>query len=728
MTTERESLSAILYRYAEDFRLLYDKQQVPSNDFVCFDGSYQKLIEYAGFVEQLISKSRDIHLVTDEFGKIINANSSAGVIAANKSLCGSKLEVWISENSLHNYRNLLAKMNDPETCSSGEWLLRISPQNKREKYLIVSVRVFPMPQHDDARLYWVIHDESALYAHEESSALSSVLFENTSEGVIVTDAFGMVRMANSSFCRLTRFAREEIVGHYVNVFMCSEAEGYPDEISESLNSTGCWAGEIQSRNKQGEVILLWMSVSAAHDRLGDIQNYVVVFSDVYRLLQEEQKLMHLAHYDALTDLPNRLLLQERLEQSIAHARRANSGLSVVFIDLDGFKAINDTHGHQVGDMVLQEVASRLAVMTREVDTVARFGGDEFVILSPGLSGQNDLDGFCRKILDKLSAPIYLDGKSMFVGGSLGCASYPEHASDSATLIRHADQAMYEAKTVGGYTHRIFQPQLVVSNERSLGEELQLALSESQLHLLYQPQIRVNDGRLIGVEALLRWKHPSRGDLLPEQFIGLAEQSGLILPIGEWVLQSACSQLARWHAQGLVGICVSVNVSSRQLRDENFESAVLSALNSSGVIPEALVLEVKEAEMTGNSQLSLERLYRLRKFGVKIAIDNFGRGYSSLNHLKQIRIDRLKIDQSMLSDLQLKENVPDVSLGEAIVKIGQALGADLVAEGVETVRQLRSLREQGCDAIQGYLSGPPMSSRDLLKWLEQRSQAVDVVRV
>lgn len=728
MTTKRERLNAQLDRYAEDFRLLYDKQHDLANDLVQLDSSYRKLIAHAGFVEQLISSSRDLHLVTDEFGTVLSANSAAGVIAASASLAGCRLEKWISTDSLRSYRNLLAKMSDRQARSSGEWLLKLSPQNNREKNLFVSVRVFPLPQHEDIRLHWVMHDETDAYAREEDSAISSILFENTSEGVIVTDASGMVRMINPSFCKLTGFAREEIVGQYVNVFMCSATVGYPDNITESLNSMGCWSGEIQSRNKQGEVILLWMSVSASHDRLGDIQNYVAVFSDVYRLVQMEEKLMHLAHYDALTDLPNRLLLQERLEQAIAQARRAKSGLSVVFIDLDGFKAINDTHGHQVGDMVLQEVASRLVATTREVDTVSRFGGDEFVILSPGLSGRNQLDGFCKKILDKLSAPLFFEGKSMFVGGSLGCASYPDHASDSATLIRHADQAMYEAKTDGGYTHRIFRSPLVVSHERSLEEDLQLALSEKQLHLFYQPQISVADGSLIGVEALLRWKNPRRGELLPGQFIGLAEQSGLILPIGEWVLQSACSQLACWHAQGLAGICVSVNVSSRQLRDDGFESAVLSALESSGVNPDALVLEVKEAEMAGNCQLSIERLYRLREFGVKIAIDNFGRGYSSLGRLKQIQIDRLKIDQSLILDLQFKENVPEVSLGGAIVKIGQALGADLVAEGVETVNQLRSLSEQGCDAIQGYLCGPPMSSRELMKWLEQRSQAVEVVRV
>ena len=431
--------------------------------------------------------------------------------------------------------------------------------------------------------------------------------------------------------------------------------------------------------------------------------------DITDRKRAEEQVQFLAFYDGLTGLPNRALLRDRLASALASARRRNEKVALLFLDLDRFKVVNDSLGHSCGDLLLQEVAGRLRNSTREHDTVARLGGDEFIISISSIKEVPDAAIAAERIMDAMAAEFVIQGHRLSVQCSIGISLYPEHGTDSETLVKNADAAMYCAKESGRNAFRFFTEHMnaQVMERLTIEHNLRIALDKKELFLVYQPQTEVTTGKIIGVEALLRWQHPELGLVPPDRFIRVAENSGLILPIGEWVLRTACSQARRWQNQGLTPIPVAVNVSAVQFRQEGFRTLVKRVLQETGLPPQFLELELTESLLLSNADLTFPALQELKEMGVKLAIDDFGTGYSSLSYLRQFPVNRLKIDRSFIRDVAV--NPDDAAITSAIISLGKSLNLKVIAEGVENEAQMSFLRAHQCDEIQGYYFSKPLTA-------------------
>jgi diguanylate cyclase (GGDEF)-like protein len=436
--------------------------------------------------------------------------------------------------------------------------------------------------------------------------------------------------------------------------------------------------------------------------------------------QLADNLNHQAHHDALTDLPNRFLFRDRLNQAIAHARREDHRVGVLFLDLDGFKHINDTLGHQQGDNVLMATTRRIRRLLRETDTLARMGGDEFTLILPGMKSVADATRMAERCLESLRRPIPMDGHELYVTGSIGIALFPDDARDAEQLQRNADAAMYRAKARGKNCFEFFTPALTAGSREllDLRADLHHALEEGQLSLHYQPQYRA-DGVLLGFEALMRWHHPRHGAIPPSRFIPIAEESGLILAIGQWALEHACRQMAQWQASGVAHLLMAVNLSAVQLQQEDWTRTVARILDATGLPAASLELELTESLVMQDVQSTARHLRELRELGVRVAIDDFGTGYSSLNYLRQLLVDTLKIDRSFISEIEASADTGlHYPIIRSIIELGHSLGLSLIAEGVETEHQASILRALGCDGLQGHLFAPPMTASDCETLLRQ----------
>jgi diguanylate cyclase (GGDEF)-like protein len=428
--------------------------------------------------------------------------------------------------------------------------------------------------------------------------------------------------------------------------------------------------------------------------------------------QAEKSLKHLAHHDTLTNLPNRLLLDARMEHAITHARRKQSRLALLFLDLDNFKHINDSLGHMTGDRLLQQVTRRLLSITREDDTIARLGGDEFVLLMEEVKDTADIISLAQKILDKLNERFEINGQSIFVGCSIGISLYPEDGDSAETLLKNADAAMYRTKDEGRNSYNFYTREMTASayDRITLEGSLRRAIEQDELTVYYQPQKSLTTDRYVGLEALVRWHHPEHGILPPGRFLPVAEATGLIVPLGNWVLKSACRQMVEWQRTGLPIDTVSVNLAGKQIRRDDLVESIASALDETGCRPEWLELEVTEGFIMSEIHASIDALRQLRDMGIKLAIDDFGTGYSSLSYLKKLPINRLKIDRSFVQDLA--DDNDDAAIVKAIVSLGHSLQLEIVAEGVETPYQENYLRQLGCEMGQGYLYSQPLPSAQI----------------
>jgi diguanylate cyclase (GGDEF)-like protein len=493
----------------------------------------------------------------------------------------------------------------------------------------------------------------------------------------------------------------------------------------SLNATGRWQGEIWNRRKSGEIYPEWLTINAVRDEFGRLVNYVAVFSDISGIKQSQAQLAHLAHHDPLTGLPNRLLFNDRLDHALDRARRDGSQLAVLFVDLDRFKHINDSLGHLAGDGLLQEVAARLTGAVRREDTVARMGGDEFTLLLEDLRRPEDAAVLARKLLDVLSGPYSVAGRELFVTASVGISLYPRDGSGCEELIRNADAAMYQAKEEGRNGYHFYLPELTAAalQRVHLEADLRRALARGELSVHYQPQIDLDSGRLIGAEALVRWRHPEQGMIPPDRFIHLAEDTGLIIELGELVLRTACRQAVEWLAAGVPVERIAVNVSAQQVQRSDFVATVRSALRDTGLPPRHLELEVTESFIMGQAEAGIRVLQALRELGVRLAVDDFGTGYSSLGYLKRLPIHMLKIDRSFVSDLQGDSG--DLAIAKAVIALGRTLGLKVIAEGVEHDHQAGLLRAEGCHYGQGYLFGRPVEGEDFARRWGEAAPALRV---
>ncbi len=548
------------------------------------------------------------------------------------------------------------------------------------------------------------------------------VFESTTEGVVITDPGCRIVAVNHSFSAITGYDEAEVLGRTPRLLKSGRHdESFYQAMWASIVQSGTWRGEIWNRRKNGELYPEWLTINAVRNEAGELANYVGVFTDISPLKQSEAKLEHLAHYDPLTDLPNRLLLGAHLDHAIRRAERDGTLLSLLFIDLDHFKTVNDGLGHPAGDRMLQEVAQRLVQCVRGEDTVARLGGDEFVITLESLEKSDMASVVADKILVALARPFDLDGHVVFVGASIGISTYPADGRDAASLLQNADAAMYQSKEDGRNTYRFYSAEMTRSARGRLVLEASLrhAIEQQEFVLHYQPQVDVASGEIVGVEALVRWDHPISGMIAPSRFIPLAEETGLIVPLGEWVLFTACTQAVAWLEEvDMPPLSVAVNLSPRQFRQTNLAGHVRAVLDATGLPPNLLELEITESAVMENAEQAIATLQALKSLGIQISIDDFGTGYSSLAYLKRYPIDKLKIDQSFMRDIP--QDRSDMEIAATIIAMSRNLHLKVLAEGVESEAQLAFLQIHGCDTYQGYLCSRPMPAEDLPDWVSARA--------
>jgi diguanylate cyclase (GGDEF)-like protein/PAS domain S-box-containing protein len=543
---------------------------------------------------------------------------------------------------------------------------------------------------------------------EGSLRLSARVFDSSNDGIMITTPDATILAVNRAFTRITGYGAEEAIGKTPKLLQ----SGWQDTVFyqsmwEALLRTGYWRGEIWDRRKDGEMYAQWTSISAVKDEQGTVTHYVGVISDITARKVAEQRLDHLATHDPLTDLPNRTLFHERARRALMRATRSDEMVAVLFLDLDNFKNINDTLGHYVGDLLLQETARRLTECLRAHDTVSRQGGDEFTILLEDMRKPEEAAAVAQKLLEALTRPFQLEGNEVFVTASLGINLCPGDADNLDDLLKNADVAMYHAKAAGRNSFRFYSSDLNAgARERlALETDLRKAIEREELLLHYQPQLDLRTGQVTGVEALLRWRHPERGLLTPGGFMPIAESSGLIVPIGEWVLEEACRQNKAWQRAGLRPITVAVNLSARQFQDGRFPGTIRAVLERAAMDPRFLDLELTETLLMHDIGATAKALHGLRELGVNLSIDDFGTGHSSLNYLKRFPVQRLKIDQSFVRSVDVDPE--DAAIARAIISLGHGLGLRVIAEGVETEEQLLYVRSEGCDEVQGFHFSRPL---------------------
>jgi diguanylate cyclase (GGDEF)-like protein/PAS domain S-box-containing protein len=549
---------------------------------------------------------------------------------------------------------------------------------------------------------------------------AAVVFERSNDGIMITDRQRRIRLLNDAAEAVCGFPRDELVGTDLFALRSGRDEEPAEEIMAAVSESGHWSGEMSLRRPSGELYLVWMTLSVTQEEDPRDQRLIVIFHDITEHRQAEERIRQLAHYDALTGLPNRALFRDRLEQAIMHAERADSCIALMFIDLDNFKAINDSLGHLAGDELLCEVADRLRGCMRAEDTVARMGGDEFTIIigdvADAATAQRIAARQSRAILEALGRPVNRGGHEMYTDGSIGVALYPRDADHAVDLVRCADTAMYAAKRGGKGRYQFYSGSMNAQARRRLQLEngMRRAINQGELRIHYQPEVDAQNGTPLGMEALLRWTDLDGSVIPPREFIPVAEETGLIVPIGTWVLSEACRQARRWLDSGHEFGRMAVNVSPRQLATGDFVALVEEILADTGLPPERLEIEVGERAFVGSVIEHGPVLDALRELGITIAVDDFGTGYSSLGHLKSLRADKLKIDQSFIT---LVDHEPeDQAIVRAIVDLGRTFGITVLAEGVERESQAAWLRDVGCHVLQGYWFGEPLAAEDAVEMM------------
>lgn len=578
--------------------------------------------------------------------------------------------------------------------------------------------------HGQSAFIGVVLDISERLATETKLKLASTVFENSSEGILLTDHEARIIAVNAAFSRITGYSEAEAVGRRSRMFRVDHmGHAVNAQMMRALDECGLWQGEFLDRRKDGDLYPVWLSISAVSDDTGAVQHYVCVFSDITKRKVAEDRLQFLASHDPLTRLPNRVNFIERLTKAVDHARENNSQLAVMFIDLDRFKLINDSFGHPAGDDLLRVISARLKYAVGNEAFLGRFDGDEFTVIFEGDCHKDAITAIADRLLTELAQPLKLEEHELFVTGSIGIAIFPSDGNDAMSLLKNADTAMYRAKEAGKNTYEFFAATMnEQAFERLLMENgLRLALERQEFRLVYQPQVNPFTDKVQAVEALLRWYNPEIGMVSPAQFIPIAEESGLIRPIGEWVMAEACRQLARWDAEGVEVPRVAVNLSPRQFMDSRLLDKVVTAFTAAGISPQRLELEVTESTLMQDPAEAIQVLNQLKSLGVMLAIDDFGTGYSSLSNLKRFPLDCLKIDRSFI------EGIPDdgdnVAITEAIMAMAKKLRLFVVAEGVETSEQRLFLKRCGCELIQGYFYSKPLPPEQLADFVSEREQNV-----
>jgi diguanylate cyclase (GGDEF)-like protein/PAS domain S-box-containing protein len=579
----------------------------------------------------------------------------------------------------------------------------------------------PLPIRDNDEITDMVKAFNQMLAERSKSEgeqrISAAVFKYASEAIMITNANNEIETVNPAFCNISGYKTEDVLGKTPAILSSGKHDShFYQQMWHALDKNNCWQGEVWNKRKNGEVYPEFLSISVVRDKNKEPIQYISLFSDITKHKKFEEDIWIQANYDSLTGLPNRHLCLERLSSELESLKIHSHEVALLFIDLDRFKNVNDTWGHNSGDELLQLAAIRLRNCIREKDTVARFGGDEFVVLLVGLPNRFAIERIVKSILLSLSKPFNLSGNhEAVVSASIGVTVGPSDGDNVGSLLKNADTAMYQAKAAGRNTYQFFTSSMneIVSQRMHIEQALRQAIKLKEFVLFYQPVVSLQTGDIIGAEALIRWQHPNKGLIFPDSFINIAEETGLIEPIGQWVIEQACADLKIWHDQGLE-IQVAVNVSSRQCR-QGCETPIIdvisNALKVNNVKSSHLKVEITESLLMDNSQEMITTLQGIRNLGVSIHMDDFGTGYSSLSYLKHFPIDVLKIDRSFIEGAI--EDKTDASLVEAVVSIGHSLSLKLVGEGIETQQHYDYLKSLGCDYGQGYLISKPIPVKDFI---------------
>ncbi|KQQ36184.1 motility regulator [Duganella sp. Leaf126] len=563
-------------------------------------------------------------------------------------------------------------------------------------------------------------------ANEEFMRLSARVFEATRDAIVVTDPQANIVATNPAFTQISGYTREEVLGHSITMLHAGEQDAANlAAIVQAVVHSGHWSGELLARRKNGETYPGLLSASTLRNEAGEVTNHVALFLDITERKAEQHLIDFLSHHDALTGLPNRLLARQRFEQALAGARRDGRCVSVLCLDLDRFRSINDSYGHEVGDKALQVVSHFLTEAVREGDIVTRQGGDEFQIVVQDDAELGATVALAQKILAGLRRELVIDGQQIMVTASIGIAVSLTDGDSFDELVRNADTALYRAKETGRDNYAFFTERMdaAIRDKLAIQSQLRGAIARNEFEVHYQPQMSLHDGKLAGAEALLRWNNAVLGRVPPNRFIPLAEEYGLVNSIGDWVLESVCAQIRVWQDQGLGEIKVAVNLAASQFANDATVPYVESTLRRFGIAPSCLGLEITEGTVMGDPDKAVAALHRLKDIGVSISLDDFGTGYSSLGYLKRFPIDTLKIDKSFVDDVTTSAS--DAAIALSVISLAHNLNMQVIAEGVETREQVQFLTERGCDEMQGYFFSRPVSADEFTALLRERRNLFDL---
>lgn len=582
---------------------------------------------------------------------------------------------------------------------------------ERQSYLWVAVHSVPefrVGEHQPHQVLMILTDITRKKQSEGKLSMASVIFNNIGEGIFVTDKDKKIISVNEAFTTITGFTQQDVYGKSAH-FLHSKKNNLKidDELNKATEGVNSWQGEIWRRHKISLDFPSWTTVSEVKNSNGEATHYVHVFMDITHFKKAQDHLGFLAYHDPLTKLPNRLLLKDRIDHSLQNALREGSQAAVLFLDIDRFKGINDTYGHAVGDGLLRETAKRIKNLVRKEDTVSRYAGDEFVVFMENIPDAKSPAKLAQKLIDTFNTPAYIKGYRLKISTSVGISLFPQNGKDTDTLIKNADAAMYRAKKEGRNNFQYYSQELTTeaSEKMSMESALRQSLERHELILYYQPQVCLKTGKLVGVESLVRWMHPTRGLMSPRQFIPIAEESGFIVALGEWVLQNACLQMRRWLDEGLNVNKIAVNVSAVQFARSDFVATVDQILQSTKLAPSYLELELTGGSFMDNSEQTIKALNQLVAAGIDLTIDDFGVGCFSFNNLKRIPVKKLKINSSFIVDVLT--NINNEAITRAVIALGHGLHLQVIAMGIESKAQQNCLVNLGCDEGQGYLYSSPV---------------------
>jgi diguanylate cyclase (GGDEF)-like protein/PAS domain S-box-containing protein len=704
----------------ERFRLVYENSPVPiwEEDFSAVKSHLERLQAHcAGDIEGYLVAHPEIVKACATLVRVVNVNSAALELheADNKAALFEGLPKTFIPESYEAFRKELVAIVQGKTELLFDSAVQTVSGKRRE--VSVSFAICPGYEQSLSKVFISLFDITQRKRDEEQLRLAASVFSTSQEGILISDANNRIIDINPAFTRVTGYSREEALGKNPGFLSAGRQNpAFYAEMWREINNTGEWQGEIWNRRKSGETFPELLSVVAVKDEQGNLQHYVGAFTDISMIKQHEADLAHIAHYDMLTSVPNRRLLRDRLEQAIAHARRNDKSLAVCYLDLDGFKPINDQLGHESGDRLLIEIARRLESISRGDDTVSRLGGDEFVLLWNDIVGESDCIRALERVLNQVAKPMRLKDSLVSVSASIGVTLYPEDNVDADSLLRHADHAMYTAKQLGKNRYQIFDARLErqISMQVELMEKIGRGLDRGQFELYYQPKVDYTTYQVVGAEALLRWNDPVLGLVGPKEFLSLVENDILAFRMGRWIMEQAVRQARVWHEQG-VALPISINVFSRHLKYRSFVDDLRSAIASNWpqMPNNLLLLEIVESDDLEELEPIEQVIRECLKMGTGFSLDDFGTGYSSLVYLRRLSIEELKIDQSFVRDML--EDPDDEAIVNSVISLGRAFGLRVVAEGVESSEQAEHLVKMGCPIVQGFGLGRPMPAHTLAKW-------------